>query len=257
MGKPAILCIMILAVLVAAGCGRTVEKASITPLTVFAGAATQPALDQVAASYMKKTGERLEINYAGAGTLLTQIEAEHAGDLYIPGTDDYATKAVQGKAVDPASVRPVAYLEMVILVAKGNPKHVTGIQSLADPGVRVAIPERGATWLGNAADAMLVQAGIAAKVRARVASYPVTCEAALDALLMGDVDAVIGWDAYARQHPKKVQMIALPKKYQRECYIPGAVITWSKNKPQAKAFLAYLSGPQGKASFKRHGYTVK
>jgi ABC-type molybdate transport system substrate-binding protein len=74
---------------------------------------------------------------------------------------------------------------------------------------------------------------------------------------MGEADAIIGWDVWGRQHPTKIQTIAIPKKYVRTRNIPGAVITWSKNKAGAQAFLAYLTGPSGKYIFKSKGYTVK
>jgi ABC-type molybdate transport system substrate-binding protein len=51
-------------------------------------------------------------------------------------------------------------------------------------------------------------------------------------------------------------MVPISKKYNRARYNPGAVITWSKEKAEARAFLAYLAGPSGKHYFKAHGYTV-
>jgi molybdate transport system substrate-binding protein len=225
-------------------------------LMVFAGTASQPALDEAAAAYKKKTGIKIDISYAGSGTLLTQITQEHVGDLYIPGSDDYATKAIKKGAIDPPSVRALAYLIPAILVAKNNPKGVTGLNSLAQAGLRVVIAKAGAACLGDVAEDILAKAGLTAKVHKNVVSYATTCEETLNDLLMGEADAIIGWDVYARQHPKQVKLIPIDKKLARPRYIPAAVITWSKNKTAAAAFLAYLTGPSGRYCFKTNGYTL-
>ncbi len=226
-------------------------------LMVFAGTASQPALEAAAAAYKKKTGVKVEISFAGSGTLLTQITQEHVGDLYIPGSDDYAAKAIRKGAIDPGSVKILAYLVPAILVAKGNPKGVSGLNSLGKPGMRVVLAQKGVACLGDVSEDILTKAGLAAKVHRNVVSYATTCEETLNTLLMGEADAIIAWDVYARQHPRQAQLIPIDNKYVRARYIPGAVITWSKNKTAASAFLAYLTGPSGRYLFKSKGYTVR
>ena len=262
----ALICLIILAAAAVGGkyAGSVVQPAQAgwfgggsKSLMVFAGTAGQPALEVAAAAYQKKTGVKVEISFAGSGTLLTQITQEHIGDLYIPGSDDYAAKAIKKGAIDPGSVKVLAYLVPAILVAKGNPKHVTGLSSLAKPGLRVVIAQKGVACLGDVSEDILAKAGLTAKVHKNVVSYATTCEETLNTLLMGEADAVIAWDVYARQHPKQAQLVPIDKKYVRARYIPGAVITWSKNKSAAAAFLAYLTGPSGRYIFKSKGYSVR
>lgn len=230
---------------------------SRTPLMVFAGAASKPALEQCARLYQQRTGQKIEITFAGSGTVLAQVVQEHIGDLYIPGSNDYMDKAEKKGAVIPRTRKVIAYLVPAILVPKGNPKNIRGLADLARPGLRVVIGQKGAVCLGDAAEDILKKAGLADKVRPRIVSYAMSCEDVQNALLMGEADVIIGWDCMARQHRTKIDLIPIPKQYLASIYnIPGAVITWSKNKPAAQAFLNWLTGPSGRWIFKSHGYTV-
>ncbi|MCX7597920.1 MAG: molybdate ABC transporter substrate-binding protein [Armatimonadetes bacterium] len=227
------------------------------PIMVFAGAASKPALEQCARLYQQRTGQKIETTFAGSGTVLAQVVQEHIGDLYIPGSNDYMDRAEQKGAVIPRTRRVLAYLVPAILVAEGNPKNIRGLADLARPGLRVVIGQKGAVCLGDAAEDILKKAGLLEKVRPRIVSYAMSCEDVQNALLMGEADVIIGWDSMARQHPKKIDLIPIPKKYLVAVYnIPGAVITWSKNKAAAEVFLNWLTGPSGRWIFKRHGYTV-
>ena len=240
--------------LVRAGQSPVVSR---TPLMIFAGAASKPALEQCARLCQQRTGQKIEITFAGSGTVLAQIVQEHIGDLYIPGSNDYMDKAVQKGAVIPHSRKVIAYLVPAILVAKGNPKNVRGLSDLARPGLRVVIGQKGAVCLGDAAEDILKRAGLLEKVRPRIVSYAMSCEDVQNALLMGEADVIIGWDCMARQHPTKIDLIPIPRKYLASIYnIPGAVVTWSKNKAAAQSFLGWLTGPSGRWIFKSHGYTV-
>jgi molybdate transport system substrate-binding protein len=227
------------------------------PITIFAGSASKPALEEAARLYQARTGQRVEMTFAGSGTVLAQVKLEHVGDLYVPGSDDYMDKAAAAGAVITSTRKILAYLVPAILVAKGNPKHIRGLADLARPDVRVVIGQKGAVCLGDAAEGILAKAGLLDKVRPRIISYGTSCEEVQNALLMGEADAVIGWDSMFRQHRDKITLIPIPKKLNRTFNIPGAIITWSRNRQAAQAFLGFLASRTGKAIFTKYGYTAK
>jgi molybdate transport system substrate-binding protein len=224
---------------------------------IFVGAATKPAMEEAVRTYQARYGVSVQATYAGSGTLLTQIVTEHTGDVYIPGADDYMQKALAKGAVIPATIRTVAYLVPAICVPKGNPKHIRGLRDLTRPGLRVVLGQKGAVCLGDVADSILTSAGLAAQVRKQVASYGLSCEEVCNALLLGEADAVIAWDVYARQYPDKIESIPISKPYLRVRTVPGAVIKWTKNRQAAEAFLAFLTSASGKQIFAKHHYTVE
>jgi molybdate transport system substrate-binding protein len=226
-------------------------------LTVFAGAASKPALQQLAQRYRNRTGVQVDIMFGGSGAVLTQFSQEHYGDVYIPGSDDFMDKAQKKDAVLKDSRTVLVYLVPAICVPKGNPKQITRLQNLARPGLRVVVGEPKSVCLGDIAQTMLQQQGLWDQVKPQVASYASSCENVLQTLLLGEADVVIGWDVFARQHPDKVQSISLPAKLARPRNIPAAVIRWSQQPDAAKALIRFLANAESKQVWAKHGYALR
>lgn len=225
-------------------------------LTVFAGAAPKPALQVLAARYQKQCGVKVEITYGGSGAVLTQFSQEHYGDVYIPGSDDFMDKAVGKGAVATKTRNILAYLVPVLSVPRGNPKRIGGLADLTRRDLRVVIGEPRSVCLGAIAQEVLTKKNLWSKVQPCVANYASSCEDVLNNLLLGEADVVIGWDSFARQHPTKVQSIALPKGLTKTRNIPAAVITWSRQPEAARAFIRFLASPANRATWTACGYTA-
>lgn len=226
-------------------------------LTVFAGAASKPALEELARAYRDKAGIIVDVTFGGSGAVLTQFSQEHYGDVYVPGSDDFMDKAEKKDAVLKDTRAVLVYLVPTLCVPKGNPKHVKDLSDLTRQDLRVVVGEPKSVCLGAIAQTTLEGEGTWDKVSAHVASYATSCENVLQALLLGEADVVIGWDVFARQHPDKVESLPLPAKYSRPRNIPAAVIKWSPKQSAATAFIQYLAGPDAKAVWEKHGYTLE
>jgi molybdate transport system substrate-binding protein len=142
-------------------------------------------------------------------------------------------------------------------VAKGNPLKVKSLADLVKPGIRIVVGDPKSVCLGLIAQTALQQKGLWDKAQKQVGTYASNCEDILNNLLLGEADAVIGWDMWPRQHPDKVQGIALPAELARKRNIPAAVIKWSTQPEAAKAFIAFLVSDEGQQVFGKHGYTLK
>jgi molybdate transport system substrate-binding protein len=223
-------------------------------LTVFAGAASQPATREVAQLFSDETGVRVDCNFGGSGTMLNQIRMEHFGDLYIPGSDDYMDKAEKEELVDAKSRRVICRLLPVICVAKGNPKQIKGIADLARPGLRITIGDPKSVCLGSIAKAAIEEAGIYAEVQKRIVTFASDCQQVASLIRLNEVDAAIGYDVFQRQSPDAMDTVPLPGV--RSVTVPVAVVTFSKQKELAQQFADFVSGPKGREIFVRHGYTL-
>lgn len=235
------------------------DKASVehpVTLTVFAGAASKPALEQLSKVYQQKTGTKVDITFGGSGAVLTQFSQEQYGDVYIPGSDDFMDKAEGKGAVEKDTRTVLVYLVPMICVPKGNPKGIKGLDDLAQDGLRVVIGDTKAVCLGAIAHEMLQKKGLWDSVQKRIVSFASNCEDVLNSLLLGEADAVIGWDAWPRQHPDSVEGIAVAKDLARPRNIPASVIKWSKQPDAAKAFIEFLISKEARMAFEENGYTV-
>lgn len=250
----------------AAGCGRKpeagaptrqpVSKAEKASLMVFAGAANKPPLTELAEAFQAKANSRVDVTFGGSGTLLTQIDQEKVGDVYIPGSDDFMQKAKQKGAVDPGTEKLVAWLVPTINVAKGNPKGIKGLKDLAKKGTKVCIADAKAVCLGVVAEDMLKKAGLTESVKKNVVTYALSCEEVENRVETGEVDAAIGWDVFAEWAPEKIENVAIPKELAPRRYVSAAVVSYSKDKALAQKFVDFVSSEEGNAIYSKHGYTV-
>lgn len=265
--------VVLLSVLSAlAGCGGSAPRRTATGptgqtapapgqpvrLIAFVGSASKPPAQQAKAAYEKRNpGVTVDMTFGGSGTLLQQMTLEKTGDIYMPGSDDYMEKAEAKEAVVPETRAIVAYLVPVICVQKGNPKGIKGVADLAKPGVTVGLAEPGAVCLGDVSAEILESAGLLGAVRKNVITYAKSCEQTQQLVQLGEVDAVIGWDAFQQWAPDKIEVVPIPLKYARPRNIPVAVSVHSKQRGAAQGFIYFLTSAEGKAIFSKHGYSVE
>jgi molybdate transport system substrate-binding protein len=224
---------------------------------VFAGAAAQPALSELARAYEAKTGVKIDATFGGSGMLLTQFVREQCGDVYIPADSDFMDKAQQQGAVLEDTRAVLAYLVPMILVAKGNPKRVSGLKDLGRKDLRVALPEPKAAAIGDLLQAVLQRQGQWDTVKSNAASFVGNCEEGINILLMGEADVTVAWDVHARLHGDKLEGIGFPRAAAAPRTVPAAVIRWSAQPERARQFVAFVSSPEGKAAFRKCGYMVE
>lgn len=233
------------------------EPAKPESLTVFAGAASGPALRPLAEEYTRRTGIKIDVTIAGSGTLLAQFTQERFGDVYVPGSDDFMDKAEAQDAVLPDTREVLVYLVPAICVAKSNPKNIKGLEDLARDDLRVVLAEPKAVCLGDVSVEILSGAGLWSAVEPRVASYAQSCESTINTLLLGESDVVIGWDVYGRQHPDEVECLPIDPQLGRPRNIPAAVIKWSTQPAAARAFVGYLASEDAERLWHQHGYPTE
>lgn len=156
-------------------------------LMIYCGAGMTKPFTEIAAAFEQETGCAMEVTYANAGQIQSQINTAQEGDLFIAGSAD-EVKPVSDYVT--ASVNLVKHIP-VLAVAAGNPKNLAGLNDLTNEGVVVALGDGDAMPLGKIANKALTELGILDKINvvARFATAP----AIANALIMGECDAVILW----------------------------------------------------------------
>jgi molybdate transport system substrate-binding protein len=234
--------------------GQAPASAPTGRLVVFAGAASQPATSEVAEMFTRRTGIQVDCSFGGSGTMLNQIRMEHFGDLYIPGSNDYMDKAEADELVDPSTRKTICWLRPVICVPKGNPKGIRELAELSKPGMRVAIGDPRSVCLGSIAKAAMEKLGIYEAVRPRIVTFASDCQQIANLIRMGEVDAAVGYDVFQKQSPEAMDCITIAGA--QPVSVPVAVLPFAKHRELAMRFAAFISGPEGREVFARHGYTT-
>ncbi len=221
---------------------------------VLAGAGMKKPMDEAGKTFTRKTGIKVEYTYAGSACLLAQIDNSRQGDCYMPGEKYYLDQAQKKGYL--VKVDKIAYVIPVIAVAKGNPKHVKSLQDLVRKDVRVGIGEPHATALGKQAIVVLEKAGLVKQVKENVTLQASTVPELCNGIVLGHLDAAIVWDAVALWYPGKVDIIPIDPKYNAVSTVPLAILSFSKDPEAAKEFQAFVASDEGKAIFKKNGYSL-
>ena len=262
--------VFLLGILLLSGCAKTTApsaqgkqatapapKREKTRLIAFVGAASKPPTTEAKEIFEKANPSIVvDITFGGSGTLLQQMTLEEIGDIYMPGSDDYMDKAEAKKAVLPETRKIVVYLIPMICVRHGNPKNIHSLKDLARPGITVGLAEAGAVCLGDASDSILRKAGLEKQVKKNVITYAKSCDQTQQLVQLGEVDAVIGWDAFKAWSPNEIDVVPIPELRPPVYNIPAAVTVYSKHPEAAETFISFLTSEQGKAIFSKHGYRV-
>src|SRR5206468_6811110 len=113
------------------------SKTGNEPLIVYCAAGIKPPVEAVAREYERLYGVRVQLQYGGSGTLLSNLRVAGKGDLFLAADESYLDLARTNNLL--AEVLPLAQMLPVIAVAKGNPKSIREISDLLREDVRVAL----------------------------------------------------------------------------------------------------------------------
>lgn len=224
-------------------------------LLLYCGAGIRPPVDEIVNAYSAQSGVTVECDYAGSGVLLSRIKLAKTGDLFMPGETDYIEAARKESLVGPG--KAVCYLVPVILVKKGNPKGIHGLQDLLRPGVRLGLGNPDACVIGKLSEKIFEKNKIPldAIKKNQVFSSLTVNEMGIQ-IKTGQLDAAIVWEATAAEYADAADAIAIPPDRNLFSQVAIGVLESAKDKPLAEEFIAFLAGEKGRAIFAKHRYAL-
>jgi len=225
-------------------------------LQVHCGAGIRLAMEDAVATFQKATGAKVEVSYQGSGTLITTIRLKRQGDLYMPGDVWYLDQLAKDGSVPERKM--VAWFVPVILTPKGNPKGIRTLADLVRPGVKLGVGNPKACQIGRLTEQIFAKNHIDPNQVARNTTFSsVTVNELGVKAQTGSIDAAIIWDAVAASFARDVEIIPIPLEQNLISKVAIGLLTYSKNRPLARRFMDFLAGPEGKAIFAKHQYTVE
>jgi molybdate transport system substrate-binding protein len=235
-------------------------SASPVDLTVFGAASLKGVLADAKAAYEAATpGVALTVSTDSSATLATQIEQGAPADVFLSADTKNPQRLVDGGF---ATGTPVAFAgnTLAVIVPLGNPAGITTPADLARPGVKViaagdAVPitTYANQLVTNLAKQPGYAAGFAAAYAANTASREDNVKSVVTKIELGEGDAAIVYvtDAAAS---KAVKTIAVPDAANVPATYSGVVVKASAQQAAAKAFLAWIAGPAGRAILGKSGF---
>lgn len=259
-------CILIIFLLTGCGNKTVTEKDTVDKsvdsqdtkakqnLFAYVGAGLKEPVSELVQLYEKKTGVKVELTFNNSGALLNQLETMKKGDIYMPGGMPYINKAKQKGYLEQIA-GPIAIHTPVIITPKGNPGKIGKVQDLANPGVKLVMPEKEATALGIAAFKTFDKLGIAKQVEKNVITYVETAPKVVTTLTMGQGNAGITEYSNYSKLKDKLDLVEIDPAVNQVEEIPCALLKFSTQKEQAQDFLKFMK-EEGPNIFAKHGFKV-
>jgi molybdate transport system substrate-binding protein len=256
--KRLILAVTLISVILVTGCSHresTEEEAGEQELLLYCGAGIRPPAAELAETFGREHGVKIVTNYAGSETLLSTIRLIRSGDLYMPGDKHYVEQAANEGMI--YSHKSVCYFIPVILVQKGNPKNIQGLQDLLRPGVKLGLGDAKACAIGRTTKKILNKNNIVREdVEKNLKFHSLTVNELGMQIQAKALDAVIVWDAIARYYSRYGQEVPIPAKQNVISIVDIGILTFTKNHALSEKFVEFTTSDRGQTIFKKHLYTV-
>ena len=249
---PIFLVLLALIMNLSISCSNTQPK-----LTIFAAAAAKSPLDEICQQFEEQYKASVEIKYGGGGEVLNQMVLSQSGDVYVAPEQRFMETAKEKQAIDPETIKSIAYMVPVIAVPKGNPNNITSLADLAKPGIRVAVTRPETTLLGNYAPEIFQKAGLFEEIKKNIVTEAARPDSLLTMIVLGQIDAGIIWHFYMVQAADKIEVIFMsPEQLTGIGEMQAAVSTYSNDKTMARQFIDFMISENGKSIFEGAGYIV-
>ena len=237
---------------------QTSGPAPVT-LTVSAASSLTAAFTEIGKLFEAQTGDTVLFNFGASGSLAQQIEQGAPVDLFAAANVGFVDELQQKGLVLPDTVQNYARGQIVLWTRSDSPVKLERIEDLAQPAIgKVAIANPDRAPYGLAAREALKAAGVWEAVQPKLVIAE-TIQQTHQYAETGNVDAAIGalsLSVPAAAGGKPGRYVVVPQ----ELYTPLdqalAVIKGTKNEAAARAFAAFITGPQGREVLQKYGFTV-
>jgi sulfate transport system substrate-binding protein len=249
------------------GGGSVALVAYSTPQAAYG--ALIPAFQKTAAG----KGVTFSQSFGPSGSQSRAVDSGQPADVVAFSTEPDITRLVKDSIVAPSwdanPQKGIASDSVVVMVVrKGNPKHITGWSDLIKSGIKVITPNPStsgsARWNILAAYGAQLKQGktpaqaldyVRTLVTKNVTDQPSSASAALQAFTGGEGDVLLDYESDAIAAEKagdKIQYIVPDQTILIQT--PIAVTTKSSNATAAKAFVNWLWTPQAQTIWAQQGY---
>lgn len=185
-------------------------------------------------------------------------------DAYLAGLSKVQALVKQGTLTGPV----VSYItnDLTIMVPKGNPGHVTGLQDLDKPGIRLVMPNPAYEGIARQIKKSLIKSGGQTLEKAVYETGVKNGTTILTQihhrqtplfLMQGRADAGVTWISEAifqEQIGHPITYVPIPPKDNTTAIYAGALVKGAAHPQAAEAWLKFIQSPTALAIFEHYGF---
>ena len=232
------------------------EREKPEELLLYCGAGIRPPVEEMTRAFEREYGVKIVTDYQGSEVLLSRLKLAQTGDLYIPGDKHYVDQADQEGMI--LSQQSVCYFVPTILVRKGNPKNIKGLEDLTGEGIRLGLGNAQTCAIGRKTKQIFEKNDIAwEQVEKNLAFESGTVNELGMQIQTASLDAVIVWDAIAGYYSKHGTEVPIPPEKNIISTVNVGVLSFTKNRSLAEKFVEFAVSDAGQAIFAEHDYRTE
>lgn len=222
------------------------------PLTILCAASNRGVMEAVRRDYERDFGIPVHVQYGPSQTLLTALEVGGTGDLFLPADESYLDLARERHLV--REIFPLATMQAVAVVRRGNPKGITSLNDLLRDDVRVAMASPETSAIGTLSRAALAPHALWEPLERHAAVSRTAVNEVANDVAVGAVDAGIVFDAVLHDYPD-LQAVPLPELRSAEARVAVSITAHARRPARAIHFARYLSSrDKGLVTYAAHGF---
>ncbi|MBI0536996.1 ABC transporter substrate-binding protein [Roseomonas sp. KE2513] len=232
--------------------------ASAETLRVYGPGGPLPAMREAAEVYGRTRGVDVQVTGGPTGSWIDRARTD--ADVVFSGSETMMTDFIvaMGDRIDPSSVRPLYLRPSVILVRRGNPERISGLQDLMRPGHRVLVVNgagQNGLWedmAGRTGDIRKVRA-----LRANIVRFAANSAEARQAWIDDpSINAWIIWSIWGVANPSLAEIVEVEPEFRIYRDTGVAMTRQGTTKQAARDFIDFLSSEEGSAIFIRWGWST-
>ncbi len=228
--------------------------ASGEPVMLFCAASNRAVMEAIVAEYKEDFGRSVDIQYGPSQTLLSSVEISGAGDLYLPADDSYLEMGKEKELI--SEVLPIARMQGVIAVKRGNPLSIKSYQDLLREDVRFVQASADASAIGSITRKVFQKLDRWSELEKATVAHRATVTEAANDVVIGAADATIVYDAVLHTYPD-LEYVEIDELSDVASQVSVGVIASSKQPQAALHFARYLSAKdRGLLEYAKHGFRV-
>jgi molybdate transport system substrate-binding protein len=226
-------------------------------VTVFAAASLTDALNDVGKAYQAKSGKVVAFSFAASSVLARQIEASAGADIFMSADSDWMDY-LDSRGLIAHDTRKNLFGNHLVLIAPVDSNvtlHITSHFDLlgALHGGRLSIADPDTVPAGKYARTALTTLGVWNSIVDHLVNAE-NVRVALAYVARGEAPLGIVYTTDALSE-KRVHIVGtFPEDSHAPIVYPAALVKDAK--PEARAFLDFLSEPQARAIFEKDGFII-
>lgn len=224
------------------------------PLMVYCAASNKSVMEAIRKDYESEFGRAVEVQYGPSQTLLASLSVSKTGDLFLPADVSFLELAKEQQLI--SSESPLAEMQAVAAVSKGNPKGIQCLDDLLRDEVRIAQGNPEGTAIGKLTREILTESNRWDELNKQTTVFKTTIHEVASDVKIGAVDAGIVFDAVLHDYDT-LEAVTIPELTSVRSRIGIAVLSSSSQPQQAAHFVRYMSArDKGQLRYREFGFQV-